>query len=235
MLLVAVLLSSCVGYVKKDGVVYYRDCNEANVCSERKIDADAKTFETLKDGFARDKSRVFKNGDVIEGADAETFTVMKFPFAKDKNHAYYCGKVIKSSTGQNFEIINDDYSKNDIDVFYRTNPLNVCSVKEFRRLFKEEEEPVCNYWSTDGCNYYFQQYKIPSDDYINVQLLKETAGYAKDKNWIYRCDRKLNINPDGEKILDTVDVATFSTIYYSDNCRDKFGCIDVYKGRVPCN
>ncbi|HLP52484.1 MAG TPA: DKNYY domain-containing protein [Chitinophagales bacterium] len=233
--LVVAMLSSCVGYVKKSDGVYYRDCNEANGCSLRKIDADPETFETLGDGYARDIDRVFIGGGPIEGADAATFKVLSNSYAVDKDHAYYGGHVIESSTGKNFKVIDAYYSTDDIDVFYQSNPLKVCSVKNFRRLYEDDKESLSDYWSTDGCYYYYMHFKIPSADYTNVQLLKETPGFAKDKQWVYNLDQKINFNIDGEKILDTVDAASFTINKYCDSCRDKFGCINLYKGRVPCN
>lgn len=88
-------------------------------------------------------------------------------------------------------------------------------------------------WATDGCFYYFNQHKIPSDDYKNVYLYRGSAGFAKDRRWVYFRNRKINFDQDGQRILDTADVETFEVRGYLD-CRDKFGCINPYHGREQC-
>ena len=77
-------------------------------------------------------------------------------------------------------------------------------------------------------------FKIPSDDYKNLFLFKGSAGIAKDKKWVYMMDRKINFDEEGNKILDTVDAATFTVTNYLE-CKDKYGCINVYHGREDCN
>lgn len=88
-------------------------------------------------------------------------------------------------------------------------------------------------WSTDGCFYYFNNFKIPSNDYENIKFFIGSAGFAKDKRWVYYRDRKINYNGKGERIIDTVDVETFNVTNYLD-CSDKFGCLNHVHGRKNC-
>lgn len=80
-------LSGCsTGYRKDGNAVYYEYWNEGSGSHKDKLDADPETFEVLKDdSYAKDKKRVFYNGDVIKGADAATFEALNEWYAKDKN------------------------------------------------------------------------------------------------------------------------------------------------------
>ena len=88
-------------------------------------------------------------------------------------------------------------------------------------------------WSTDGCFYYYNNVKTPSNDYQNIIIFKGSSGIAKDRKYVYLEDRNIYFNKEGKKILDTIDLETFTVI---DNirCKDKFGCINPYHGR-DCN
>jgi hypothetical protein len=36
-------------------------------------------------------------------------------------------------------------------------------------------------WTTRGKNYYFNNYKVPSDDYENLKIYPKSGGLSKDK------------------------------------------------------
>ena len=207
-IIISIIFVACNGYIVENGKVYYKSSNEAQGIVKRHLkNADASTFEILQnDDYARDKNFVFYQGNRVEGADPSTFEYVADLYAKDKNRAYYAGDSIESSSSNGFKIIDSYYSADNTDVYYTTKPLKVCSVSNF---------------------------KIPSNDYINVQYLKETAGFAKDKMWVYFLDRKINYNDSGKQIIDTVDVASFTVTDYID-CKDKYGCINVFHGREEC-
>ena len=201
--------------------------------------ADPNSFEVLKNKFyGKDKNLVFFRGDKIPGADASSFISVDDLYAKDKSRGYYNGSPIESSHGASFTVIDNDYSTDGIDIFYGSIPLRVCSKKNFKFIYPTPDDGDYHYrlypWATDGCYYYFKNYKIPSDDYQNVQVFKGTNGVAKDKLWIYYQDHRINYNQKGEKLFD-VDVASFT--YHDpfvDGGQDKYGCIDGKEGRVKC-
>ena len=234
-ILLALALTSCTGYVIEDNKVFYKSANEARGIVKRYLkSADASTFKILNNSeYAKDKSFVFYHGNLIGGADPETFEFIGDLYAKDKNRAYYSGDSIESSSSFGFRIIDSYYSADNKNIFYTTKPLNVCSVTQFKIFENSRNEAEYQRWATDGCFYYFMNFKIPSDDYKNVTYFKGSAGIAKDKRWVYMMDRIINFNDSGVKIIDTVDVATFTVSNYMD-CRDKFGCINVYHGRGEC-
>ncbi len=211
--------------------VYYKGWSGSSGYFNRLVEgADPDSFEVLKSKFyGKDKNLVFFRGDKIPGADASSFVSVGDFYAKDKRRGYYNGSPIESSHGTDFRIIDNDYSTDGIDIFYGSIPLNVRSAKDFKFIY-----PI-PLWATDGFFYYFKNYRIPSDDYQNVQVFEGTNGVAKDKSWIYYQDRRINYNLKGEKLFD-VDVASFT--YHDpfiDGGQDKDGCIDAKEGRVKCN
>lgn len=228
------LLVSCTGYnVEKDGV-YYKRFDEASGPSQGLIkDADPESFVILDYEYGKDHRQVFYQGQTIPGADPSTFKPLTRLYAIDKFRGYYAGDSIANSTSKDFTIIDEYYSKDKTNVFHTTKPLNVCSVDNFHIYSNKIEEDLSDRWATDGCFYYFDNFKIPSTDYENIKFYAGSAGFAKDKNWVYFRDRKINYNEDGLRIIDTVDVETFTVKNYMD-CRDKFGCINVYHGRKNC-
>lgn len=230
----AIFLASCTGYnIERDGV-YYKTFDEEQGSGKRLIkDADPENFVILEYEFGKDNQHVFYQGEIIPGANPSSFNPLTRLYATDKYRAYYAGDSIESSTSNGFEIIDEYYSKDKVDVFYTTKSLNVCSIDNFHIYSNKMEEDIRERWSTDGCFYYFNNFKIPSSDYENIAFFMGSAGLAKDKRWVYYRDRKLNYNEHGEKIIDTVDVATFNVTNYLD-CSDKFGCINIYHGRKSC-
>jgi hypothetical protein len=230
------IATGCTGYVVENDGVYYKDWNEARGSGKRLLkDLDPQTFEVLEnDDYGKDKRFVYYQGNPINGADPITFKFVGDLYAIDKYRAYYAGDSIQSSSSNGFKIIDSYYSSDYKDIYYTTKPLHVCTPRDFKIFPNTNNESEYQRWATDGCYYYFMNFKIPSEDYKNVFLFKESAGFAKDKKWVYMMDRKINFDEEGNKILDTVDIATFTVTNYI-NCKDKFGCINPYHGREECD
>jgi hypothetical protein len=228
------ILVSCTGYnVEKDGV-YYKRFDEARGSNKGLIkDADRESFTILEYEYGKDNQHVFYQGKIIPGADPSSFVPLTRLYATDKFRAYYAGDSIEFSTSEDFTIIDEYYSKDKADIFYTTHSLDVCSVDNFYIYPNKIEEDITDRWSTDGCFYYFKNFQIPSTDYKSIKFFIGSAGFAKDKRWVYYLDRKINYNEKGERIIDTVDVETFTVTNHLD-CRDKFGCINVFHGRKNC-
>jgi hypothetical protein len=236
LILLTISLVSCTGYqIESDGV-YYKDWNEARGSGKRLLeDADPETFVVLEnDNYGKDEKLVFYQGKKVTGADAPSFVPLDDIYAKDRLRGYYSGDSIEFSDGTTFKIIDSYYSEDKNDIFYTTRALHVCSTSDFEIFDNDIIENKYERWSTDKCFYYFKNFKIPSKQYNDVKIFKGSAGFAKDKQWVYYLDRKINYNQDGKKILDTVDVETFTVTDYIRS-RDKFGCINVFHGRKKCN
>ncbi len=233
---IVLIVTGCKNYdVRNDGV-YYIFWNEAVGKGERLIeDADPKTFETLSNNdYGKDIKCVFYKGNQISGANPNSFELIKGGYAIDDTRAYYYGDSISTSSNKNFEVIDGYYSKDHKNIYYRNNPLNVCSVKDFNFVYNDGSENKWERWASDGCYYYMQNFKVPSEDYENIKLYKGSAGISSDSKYVYYLDRNIYYNEQGERILDTIDIESFKVTDYID-CEDKFSCINVFHGRKYCD
>lgn len=231
--LIYVIISGCNKYKKKNGSVYYYSWNEANGGNETELDVHYDEFKVLKyDRYAKDDQQVFFDGRKIEDADAKSFEAVAEFFGHDKNRGYYAGDSIESSRGKTFRLINSYYSTDGHDVFFMQKPLHVVSAKDFRFVYDSGEQGW-ERWTTDGHYYYIKQMKVPSNDYQHMTLYKNSGGLSKDNKWVYFQGRKLNYDDSGKKIVDTIDVASFKVTGYVE-CRDKYGCFNVFHGREEC-
>lgn len=235
LIFLTILLMGCESYEIHDGGVYYKNWNEARGTAEKLIEgADANSFTILdNDVYGKDLNKVFYKGKLIPGADPNTFEFIEGAYSKDKSRAYYYGDSIKGSSSKNFRIMDGSYSTDNKDVYLRTEPLNVCSVDDFEFLDVTEDKRFFTDWTTDGCHYFYAQYKIPSDEYDKIKVYPNGSGFATDGKYVYYCSRNLLYNRKGERILDTIDVATFEVD--GIDCKDKYGCINVFHGRKNCD
>ncbi len=229
----SVILFSCnTGYENDGEKVYYNYWNEGSGSHKVELDANPETFKILDhDRYAKDDKNVWFDGEIVKDADAETFESIHEWYGRDKNSGFRTGAMVQGSQGKSFELIDKNYYSTDgIDVFYDTLPLKVCSAKNFV-ILTEEDGPWK--WTTDGCFYYYMSWKIPSADYKNVTYFEGSNGLAKDLKYVYFGDHLLNYNDEGERIIDTIDAASFTVSGLLD-CKDKWGCINIYWGREDC-
>lgn len=196
--------------------------------------ADVSSFykiETEEIIYGKDKLNVYYKNKIIQGADPKTFKYIKKGFAVDAKRVYYYADSITNSSPREFEIIDIDFSKDYKNVFYKTKPLEVCSVKDFTFVF-EDEENILGRWSTDGCDYYFNNYKVPSNDYQNITVYKGSNGISKDTKFVYIRDEKyfatnkrtLFLKEKGRIVEDSIDIETFRI--ENNILKDKFGNIN---------
>ncbi len=234
-LLVMIFISACNNYEKDGDKVYYNSWNEGSGSHKYQlVDVDAAKFHVLYyDSYAKDDKFVFYNGLLIPGADAKTFEAIGNYYAHDKFHGYYGGDSIKSSHGLSFRIINAYYTTDGKDVFFMKKAMKVTSVSKFRFVFDSGEDEG-DRWTTDGHNYFIHQFKVPSEDYKHMVLYKNSGGISKDSKWVYYLNRKINYNDSGRRVLDTVDLKTFEVTGFLE-CGDKYGCINIFRGRTKCN
>ncbi len=230
--LIVLIFSNCsTGYNNEGNAVYYEYWNEGSGQHKDKINANPKTFKVLKfSNYAKDDKNVFYQGEQILGADALTFAALDDLYARDKHNGYYGRDTVKTSHGATFRVINSYYSTDEFDVFYTIEPLKTADPKNFKFIYGEGDYQS---WTSDGKFYYYNNYKVPSDDYENMTVFDQSGGLSKDKNWVYFLDHKLNIDESGRKIIDTVDIATFKVTGYCE-CEDKYGCFNVFHGRKNC-
>jgi len=230
------------GYAKDDKTVFYQ--------GEGIPGADTATFRYLGGDYAKDKHMVYFKGVCVPSADSDSFKYLKGNHARDKNRGYFAGTGIDVSTGISFTRLTAYYSTDGFDVFYKTEPLHIKSVNGFRPVFGNNEDNLFlgkvlswfftnetqeqSMWITDGYYYYKDQYKVPSENYKNI-ILYRNEYIAKDREWVYIKDRKLNFDEYGNKIIDTIDPETFSILesdsYDKKIYKDKYGYFDHERGR----
>jgi len=231
LLLFLVITGCSTGYENTGEAVYYNHWNEGSGQHHRQLDADPKTFRVLEfSSYAKDEKTVYYDGQAITGADAASFEALGDYYGKDNNFGWYGKDTIKTARGSSFSVINDHYSTDGFDVFFTTEPLHITEPKSFRFVAGEGEYQS---WTADGKNYFYLNYKIPSDDFAHVTIYPESGGLAKDLNRVYFLDHLLNYDITGQRVVDTIDAASFQVTGYME-CRDKFGCINVYHGREAC-
>lgn len=232
-LILLVVFTNCDRQVKNSAYLYYDGWKEGKPLSYygEKPEIDTSTFRVFAfEAYAKDKNSVYHLGNKIEGADAYTFEAIGTHFARDKNVGYFGSIPIKASCGNSFVQINQTITTDGYEVFYLADPLNVTARKNFQIVSEEGED--C--WSSDGKYYYFNNYKVPSEDFKNLIFFKGRKGVAKDKNWVYFRNRKINFDAKGRKIIDTIDAGSFKMLNDKQG-KDKFGDIDIFKGRVGGN
>ena len=234
--LTLVFFSCNSGYEFQDEQVYYRFWSfELGGWNEKLIEqADIKTFSELKSEnnlYGKDKTNVYYSNLIIPGADPKTFKPLEKGFALDAKRVYYYNDSIANSRPENFNVIDHEYCKNNKNVFYKTFPLNVCSVEDFT-FISSDKESVFGRWSTDGCFYYYNNFKVPSNDYQNIVVYRNSHGISRDNNNVYEFDknyfethsRQVFIKETGTMVKDTIDIKSFSI--ENNILTDKFGRIN---------
>jgi len=222
---------SCTDYNVKDDGVYFEAWNEAQGKTLTLIqEADKESFERIADDYGKDNNHVFYRSRLIPGADPESFVIVQGGYAIDKNRIYYFGDSVIESSSKDFTILDPYFCRDYKDVYYTTKPLSVTNLKAFRFLSNNR---LNKRWSTDGLSYWFNNFRVPSENYEDIVILDNDAGFSRDRENVYYLNRNLKYNSEGERILDTLDMETFEIIGFID-VRDKFGCINIFQGRVEC-
>jgi hypothetical protein len=82
--------------------------------------ADAKTFEIIQLGYAKDAQHVFVAGRLLPGSDAATFApIGERYYAKDAGQVYYGANVLPGADPATFELVGSgDYTKDAVQVYY---------------------------------------------------------------------------------------------------------------------
>lgn len=186
--LIAIFISSCTGYTKKDGKVYLRHSKILQKIGVNYLEvknADYETFKVinnnLKIDLALDKNYVFINTSILELADPNTFEQIKGYYWKDKKNVYLLShwepRIIDADP-KTFEVFNNDiWSKDKNHIYYK-----VCKVIEVE---SKSFVPIDEDWGKDDSFYYHQNLKLYSLDYKSAKILN--SNYIKDKNSVFFC------------------------------------------------
>ncbi|MDT5009667.1 MAG: hypothetical protein QOH57_1284 [Mycobacterium sp.] len=109
-------LFDAAGYHVSGGTVYYLNAFPGEAFEIG--GADAASFQAFDTTYARDKSRVYFDGNVLPGADAPSFELLKRGgFGKDRNHVYRNGRSV-SDDPAHFELLDGELSKDSSAVYW---------------------------------------------------------------------------------------------------------------------
>jgi hypothetical protein len=94
------------GYTVTDGkVIYHTGLYGMGSKDSWEIPgADADTFSSVGEGYAKDKNSAYLDGRVISQSDGPSFKLLEKPYAADRAHGYW-GAQILSDSPQTFKII----------------------------------------------------------------------------------------------------------------------------------
>lgn len=186
--LIAIFISSCTGYTKKDGKVYIRHSKILSRIGVQYLEvknADCETFEVIKNNLkidlALDKNYVFLNTSILELADPNTFEQVKGYYWKDQKNVYLLqfGSVnarIIDADPKTFEVFNNDlWSKDKNHIYYRVDKVMEVESKSFVLIDED--------WGKDDDFYYYHNHKLYSLDYKSAKIV--SPYYIKDKNCVF--------------------------------------------------
>ena len=202
-------LTACGGYSISDNTVIFKDCSENGCTTSTLKEADAKSFESLQGGYAKDRHRVYLSGAAIPEADPQSFKVLSDIYAKDKARAYYKNTPIVGADSGSFVALNDlNYGRDKNDIYIMGRAIGACDLASFRWL-KED-------WHVDNKCAYRGGTKLPNAHPESFVVINDE--YAKDAEHVYSAHT--------DRAIEGVDLATFKPDGMCMCGRDKNRCYD---------
>lgn len=205
------LLGGCEysAYQKIGGEWCYVTNDAGHGRQERKLPVDPRSFRVLSGGnYAKDATKVFFKGTIVEHADAPTFTVLPSQqstvifYAKDQHRVFLRRLEIRGADPDTFEVIEGPYSRDSQRIYCGCIPMAVENPTAFEVIcwsgiretggdvlvasYGEEfailEGIVCvtRGWSRDGKNYYYGPAVVRGRDYATMEVIDSWD--AKDKH-----------------------------------------------------
>jgi hypothetical protein len=195
---IAIFISSCTGYTKKDDKVYLRHSkilSRIGVSYLEVKNADYETFEVINHdlniNLAKDKNNVFEHVSILEHADPNTFEQVKKYYWKDKKNVYLLqfGRTdarILGAEPTTFKVIKDFlWSLDKNNVYYEFDKLEKVTPRLFIGIDKN--------WGKDNRYYYYHNLRADSLDYESAEIIKSyfmeeparPSEYIKDKNHVF--------------------------------------------------
>ncbi len=197
------------GYFKTNGGVYYFYENQ-------KISEDSKGFTMLENGWAKDSSGLFFQGEKMftgkvdeisilnqayaiingrafyrfeemEGVDTANFEVWDFEFAHDKQRLYYMGEAIENSFPASFEQLDEYIFKDERNVYIVDRHYG--HLLHAPNLDGASVELIERYYFKTKDAVYFYEAQIPEAEPATFEILE--GAYSKDKNAVYYSNQKL--------------------------------------------
>lgn len=196
LLLLTMMLTACGDggkYEIKDGKVYYTYWTFSFGTQERELnEADAASFESIKNWLGRDDSHVWFKEILIEGADPASVKAEDYPLCRDKHDFYYKETVMHVADMESFRIIKqseDDFWAVDSRYVYRDS----CRIDDADPKTIE----ILEMSTAKDKNHVFYFNHILED--ADPDTYEVMGIYSKDKSHVWYCG----------KLLEDADVATF--------------------------
>jgi len=109
-------LVDAAGYHVRDDTVWYLNPFPGKAFEIG--DADPGSFQAIDRTYARDRERVFINGQLLGGAHAESFRLLDRPgFSQDRDRVYQHDQPISTDPGH-FELLAGDLAKDSVNVYW---------------------------------------------------------------------------------------------------------------------
>lgn len=175
------------------------------------IGADAVTFleskDNMEDGYAKDKNKVYYNGEILTNADADSFAQIndRSGYAKDKNNIFLHGKILNIEIDRASLVIMFGAIKDSRHVYIEDYDGNLDLASDIDAPTFQHVGTSCEVIRSSDIEYYKDKYRvyvvaantndgpnyksIDSVDVSSFHILQtgslSNASYAKDKNVVY--------------------------------------------------
>lgn len=114
-------------YAEDDYYVYFAEW----IKPVTKMSVDTSTFEVLGNGYSKDASQVFFEGQTID-AKTDNFKVLVFPYATDGEKVFYHDRQLANADPQSFQSLGEYYSKDSSQVWFGESVLEGADVASFQ-------------------------------------------------------------------------------------------------------
>jgi len=127
-----ILISCNSGYKKIDGKWAYVSYDEGNWEDKHFLDVDSLTFKVLPDvRYAKDQSKVFFEGRIIDYAISSSFRVIGNEYSADDSNVFLREFLIVDANSKTFKLLRIPYSRDNEHIFCGTVPLFVDDIESF--------------------------------------------------------------------------------------------------------
>lgn len=240
------MLSCTIGYNKHDGKVYYDTWNEGSGHTSRLLkEADAESFEELKDGYARDKNYAWLDGELLKGAKGKSFKVLTEGYATDGVHVYFDhyqqGKTVTMNVRDiaSFKVHTYYLAEDKYDYYWEGEALNVADKSSFV-LCNEKKDGDASWGKDKQYVYFLGSGRIKIADYASFKPVEKSGldigsdimpsgAYASDKYQVYYYDYDIDTDKGQLLIVHGADPGTFREVDHEKG-QDKYR---VYVGAKP--
>lgn len=165
LLLLIALQAGCTSWhyrVEKDKVVFGIRSWNHDPLDYPVEGADAASFRTLKDGYAKDGAHVYLKGKRIENADPATFQILEDGYAKDKNRVFLSKCALEGADPQSWTLIAEYWSRDANKVFQGYSVVPGANPETFRHIEGE--------WAIDGKRAYHHLSLYGADCHVTSTL-----------------------------------------------------------------